>query len=87
MKFGLEYLDLEIVQTKQTSSTTSGSDAGFKILDSLKIKGDGSFTYSFTIPDNAVNRLGDYKITVSKDIGSATIIAHVVDDPENFVPF
>ena len=77
-------VDLEIVQTKQSSSTTS--DAGFKILDSLKIMGDGSFTYSFTIPDNTV-RLGDYKITVSKEIGSATIIAHVVDDPENFVPF
>ncbi len=76
-------LDLEIVQTKQSSSTTS--DAGFKILDSLKIMGDGLFTYSFTIPDNAV-RLGDYKITVSKEIGSATIIAYVVDDPENFVP-
>ena len=77
-------LDLEIIQTKQTSSSTS--DAGFKILDSLKIMGDGSFTYSFTIPDNTV-RLGDYKITVSKEIGSATIIAHVVDDSENFVPF
>ena len=76
-------LDLEIVQTKQTSSTTS--DAGFKILDSLKIAGDGSFDYSFTIPDNAV-RIGDYKITVSKEIGSATIIAYVVDDPENFIP-
>ncbi len=76
-------LDLEIVQTKQTSSSTS--DAGFKILDSLKIMGDGSFTYSFTIPDNVV-RLGDYKITVSKEIGSATIIANVVDDPENFIP-
>jgi len=77
-------LDLEIVQTKQTSSTTS--DAGFKILDSLKIEGDGSFTYYFTIPDNSV-RLGDYKITVSKEIGSATIITHVVTDPENFIPF
>jgi len=76
-------LDLEIVQTKQTSSSTS--DAGFKILDSLKIAGDGSFTYSFTIPDNVV-RLGDYKITVSKEIGSATIIAHAVEDPENFIP-
>ena len=76
-------LDLEIIQTKQTSSSTS--DAGFKILDSLKVMGDGSFTYSFTIPDNVV-RLGDYKITVSKEIGSATIIAHAVDDPENFIP-
>ena len=26
-------------------------------------------------------RLGDYKITVSKEIGSATIIAHAVDRP------
>ena len=76
-------LDLEIVQTKQTSSTVN--DAGFKILDGLKIEGNGSFTYSFTIPDNSV-RLGDYKITVSKEIGSATIIAHAVTDPENFVP-
>ena len=76
-------LDLEIVQTKRTSSSTS--DAGFKILDSLKVMGDGSFMYSFKIPDNVV-RLGDYKITVSKEIGSATIIAHAVDDPENFIP-
>ena len=75
-------LDLEIIQTKQISSSTS--DAGFKILDSLKVMGDGSFAYSFTIPDNVV-RLGDYKITVSKEIGSATIIAHAVDDPENFI--
>ena len=42
------------------------------------------FTYTFTIPDNSL-RLGDYKINVSKDIGSATIIAYAVDDPENFV--
>ncbi|MCV0431628.1 lamin tail domain-containing protein [Nitrosopumilus sp.] len=77
-------LDLEIVQTKQSSLSTSGN-SGFKILDSVKIEGNGSFTYSFKIPDNSI-RLGDYKITVSKDIGSATIIAHAVKDPENFIP-
>ena len=77
-------MDLEIVQTKQSSLSTSGN-TGFKILDSVKVMGNGSFEYSFTIPDN-VARLGDYKITVSKEIGSATIIAHAVDDPENFVP-
>jgi hypothetical protein len=76
-------LDLEITQTKQSSLSTSGN-TGFKILDSVKIMGDGSFTYSFKIPDNVV-RLGDYKITVSKEIGSATIIAHAVKDPENFI--
>ncbi|MBT8242259.1 MAG: hypothetical protein HKP34_00905 [Nitrosopumilus sp.] len=77
-------LDLEIVQTKQSSLTSSGG-SGFKILDSVKIMGDGSFTYSFKIPDNSI-RLGDYKITVSKEIGSASIIAYAVKDPETFVP-
>ncbi len=78
-------LDLEIVQTKQTSLlTTSGSDSGFKILDGLSIMGDGSFSYSFTIPNNEV-RLGDYRVEVSKDIGSASIIVHAVEDPESFV--
>jgi len=78
-------LDLQILQTKQTSlKSATGSDSGFKILDGVTIKGDGSFAYSFTIPDNS-NRLGDYKVTVSKEVGTATIIVHVVDDPENFV--
>ena len=79
-------LDLEVVQTKQFAigSSSSGSDAGFKILDGVRISGDGSFTYSFTIPDHP-NRLGDYKINVSKDVGSATLVVHAVDDPENFV--
>jgi hypothetical protein len=79
-------LDLEIIQTKQSSigSSSAGSDAGFKILDGVTIKGDGSFNYSFTIPDHD-NRLGAYKITVSKDVGSATIVIPVVEDPDNFI--
>ncbi len=80
-------MNLEIVQTKQTSLggiAYSGSDAGFKILDGVTVQGDGSFAYSFTIPDNPL-RLGDYKISVSQDVGSAKIIIPVVDDPENFV--
>ncbi len=78
-------LDLEIIQTKQSALGSSfGSDTGFKILDGLQVMGDGSFTYTFTIPDNQL-RLGDYRIAVSKDIGSASIIAHAVTDPENFI--
>jgi hypothetical protein len=79
-------LDLEIIQTKQSALKSSlyGSDAGFKILDGVQIMGDGSFVYTFTIPDNPL-RLGDYRINVSKDIGSATVITHVVTDPENFI--
>ena len=79
-------LDLEIVQTKQFAigSSSSESDAGFKILDGVRTQGDGFFTYAFTIPDHP-NRLGDYKINVSEDIGSVTLVIHAVDDPENFV--
>jgi len=79
-------LDLEIVQTKQTSigSSLTASDSGFKISDGVRIMGDGSFTYSFTIPDNKL-RLGDYRITVSKSIGTATSIIHAVSNPESFV--
>jgi hypothetical protein len=79
-------MNLEVVQTKQIAleSTSSGSDSGFKILDGVIVQGDGSFTYSFTIPDNSF-RLGDYKISVSQDIGLAKIIIPVVDDPENYV--
>ena len=48
------------------------------------MNGDGSFEYSFVIPEHD-NRLGAYKITVSKDVGSATIVIPVVEDPENFI--
>ena len=79
-------IDLEITQTRQSAigSSSIGSDAGFKILDSITIMGDGSFTYSFTIPDNP-NRLGDYRVNVSKEIGSATTIVHAVSNPNEFV--
>jgi len=79
-------LNLEIIQTKQTSLSNSafGSDAGFKILDGLTLKGDSSFEYSFVLPDHP-NRLGAYKITVSENLGSISIIIPVVEDPENFV--
>jgi hypothetical protein len=78
-------LDLEIVQTKQSAIGISGlgSDAGFKILDGVRIDGDGFFSYTFTIPDGQ-NRLGDYRINVSKDVGSASMIVHAVANPDDF---
>ena len=77
-------LDLEIVQTKNIALSSSGSDSGFKILDSLEIQGDGSFSYSFKIPDNEL-RLGDYRITVSKEIGTASVTIHATTNPEAFI--
>jgi hypothetical protein len=83
-QFWISTLDLEVVQTKQLSITSSESNSGFKIQDGVRISGDSSFAYTFTIPDNSI-RLGDYKIKVSKDVGSATTIIHVVSNPDEFV--
>lgn len=81
------FMDLEIIQTKNAALATSalgGGNSGFKILDMVKISGDGSFTYSFKIPDNDI-RLGDYKISVSKEIGSASKTIHAVTNPSEYV--
>ena len=81
------FMDLEIIQTKNAALATSalgGGNSGFKISDIIKISGDGSFTYSFKIPDNDI-RLGDYKISVSKEIGSASKIIHAVINTSEYV--
>lgn len=81
----VDTLNLDIVQTTQTGLTEKNvrSDAGFRIKDGVTIMGDGSFSYSFKIPD-IINRIGAYKITISENVGTATLIIPVVDDPENF---
>ncbi len=81
-------LDLEIIQTKSLALGTGSQLGGgnvLKILDVVRMDGDGKFKYSFTIPD-ADARLGDYQIKVSKDLGSAKKTIMVVEDPANFVP-
>ena len=81
-------LDLEITQTKNLALGTGdhlGGGSVLKILDAVRIEGDGKFQYSFTIPDVDA-RLGDYKIKVAKDIGSISKTIQAVEDPENFVP-
>ncbi|HUT06914.1 MAG TPA: lamin tail domain-containing protein, partial [Nitrosopumilaceae archaeon] len=80
-------LDLEILQTRNTAlgvNDFTGGDLAFKILDLVRLEGDSSFEYSFQIP-NGKERLGDYRIKVSKEIGTAIKTFIVVDDPSNFV--
>ncbi|MDC4230740.1 MAG: lamin tail domain-containing protein [Nitrosopumilus sp.] len=79
-------LDLNIIDTKQSGIVTSTTESvsGFKIQRSLTVLGDGSFNYTFTLPNDQV-RLGDYRINVSKDLGSVTKIIHVVTNPDEYV--
>jgi len=74
-------LDLEILQTRNTAlgSGTGSGDFAFKILDVVRLEGDSSFNYSFKIPTGD-QRLGDYRIKVSKEIGSAIKTISVVQD-------
>ncbi|MFB5615366.1 MAG: hypothetical protein ACE5RI_09820, partial [Candidatus Nitrosomaritimum yanchengensis] len=76
-------LDLEILQTRNTAlgvNELEGGDLAFKILDVVRLEGDGSFKYSFKIPEGD-KRLGDYRIKVSKEVGTAIKTFTVVDDP------
>lgn len=85
-------LDLEILQTGFTLSTDplgrgsldQDSIGILKILDAVRLAGDSTFVYEFTIP-NDPDRLGDYRVTVSKDVGQETIFFKVLENPEEFV--
>ena len=78
-------LDLEIIQTKHASiAGTTDNTVGFKIGDTVRPHGNGTFAYSFTIPDNEI-RLGAYKISVSKEIGTASAVIQAVPDPDAHV--
>jgi len=82
-----EQLNLEIINTNEASTSTelfSTNVGGFKIQEVLLVMGDGSFSYTFTLPSEQI-RLGDYKISVSKDIGLVTKVIHVVANPDEFV--
>ena len=81
----IAFVDLGITQTKNISPTNvDGIMAPLKISDTLKISGDGTFAYSFKIPDNS-NGLGDYTITVSKDIGTTSKVIHAVTNSTGYV--
>jgi len=83
----VQFMNLEILQTKNAalaSTALGGGNSGFKILDTIKISGDGTFSYSFKIPDSNV-RLGDYKISVSQSLGSASKTIHAVANPDDFI--
>lgn len=83
----VDSLDLEILQTKNIARTGStGGGSVMKILDVVRLEGDGRFEYSFSIPDGE-SRLGDYVIRVSQDVGSATKSIVVSENPDEYVLF
>ncbi|MEX0657274.1 MAG: lamin tail domain-containing protein [Nitrosopumilaceae archaeon] len=54
----------------------------FRILNVARLAGDSTFSYEFTIPSGS-ERLGNYIVTVSKDVGSEQVFFKVTDKEED----
>jgi hypothetical protein len=82
-------LDLEILQTDdrslQGSRGQTQSSIAFKKLDGVRLEGDSTFEYQYKIP-LSTNALGDWRVLVKKDIGTAITFFTVVENPEEWVP-
>jgi len=92
-----EDVQLSIEQTslfKRTTSTSSDNRIAthnpFSLTDSLRLEGDGRFSYTFKIVDSVSENYdyshlyGDYKIKVSEYFGNSFVTIRIVEDPESF---
>lgn len=78
----LDTLDLEVLQT-QTFALDFDPSRIVKELSSVRLAGDSTFNYEFKIPNNE-NSFGGYRVTVSKDVGTAIINFLVVENPDEY---
>ena len=82
--------DIEISQIAAPPSAEAIRQGGlnsnlqntFKILNVVQLAGDSTFRYEFKIP-NGPELLGDYKVKVSKDIGSEQVFFKVTENAED----
>jgi len=85
-----EDIELQIIQTGIVGNIASDSYRASSPLDekhSIKLNGDGTFAYDFTIQDRSDTNLvyGDYLIKVSEYFGESFKIITVVEDATEFV--
>ena len=73
-------LDLDVVQAG-TGSLSVSSNKIFQLKDQVNLAGDSTFRYELKVPAGEQN-LGDYKVTVSKDFGSATARFKIAQNPQ-----
>ncbi len=80
-KVWIDSFDIKIVQA---TAGNKGITDTFVIRDIVRLAGDGTFKYELKIPSDAI-RYGDYKVTVSREIGSVEVSFKVVQNPSEFV--
>jgi hypothetical protein len=78
-------LDVEILQTGLSTLGKDTTKNALKTRDQVQLAGDSTFKYELKIPNDQV-RLGDYRVTVSKEFGKAVLHFKVVENPDEFVP-
>ena len=76
-------MNLEIVQTRTLALDFDPSKLT-KDLTSVRLAGDGTFSYEFKIPNNP-NSLGGFRVTASEDVGTVTTSFLVMENPEEYV--
>ncbi|ABK77845.1 conserved hypothetical protein [Cenarchaeum symbiosum A] len=72
-------LDVEIQQVGTTSLDTDSSRLA-KESGAVRLEGDSTFKYEYEIGNNP-DRLGEYRVRISKNVGSAEAFFQVVEDP------
>jgi hypothetical protein len=77
-------LDVEVLQTGVTAIGKDTKNV-FKIRDQVTLAGDSTFRYELKIPSGQ-ERLGDYRVTISKEFGKAITYFKIVEDPDKYVP-
>jgi len=85
--FWIPSLDLEIAQSGilsiQGARGITTNAKLFKETNGVTLKGDSTFEYQYKIP-GTVNALGDWRVTVHKDIGTEITFFKVVENPDDF---
>ena len=86
--FWIPSLDLEIAQSGILSlQGARGTDILnsrlFSQTDGVRLEGDSTFEYQYNIPATT-NALGDWRVTVHKDIGTQVIFFKVVEDLDDY---
>ena len=89
-----EDLALTIQQTSVFRALDSSAEYAkvnpFSLQDSLRLDGDGRFSFEFQLVDNFSENgdysyaYGDYKIRVSEDYGDASVIITIAENPDTF---
>ena len=68
---------------QRTPLTQTQLSRAINVQDGIRPTGNGSFEYMFRIPLNDLS-FGQYRVTVSENVGSAQVFFDVVLDPESY---